>query len=204
MSRRALRRLASRSTQASLIMQDEPSGPATDAAARGTLTHPDRTSRHAMREAGVHYLNLSRGQLCAGHVPNPHFLRLQSTWCEQKRWADILWTLGPDFYINLARGPVTVHDVSERPRTTRACWQGLVWVRFACERLWEGPEHPAIGRNGQDMTPYFTGELGRLDDRVRTFVRYFRSHYQGRPLSLDVCSGLSTQTADDLALLAQH
>ncbi|GAA1624029.1 hypothetical protein GCM10009733_020840 [Nonomuraea maheshkhaliensis] len=138
---------------------------------------------------GVHYLNLTRGLLCAPHVPNPRYLRLQSTWCEQKRWADVLWTLGPDFYQHLASGPVTVHDVSERPRTTRACWQGLAWVRFACERLWDASANPAIVRSGHDMTAYFARELTRLDDRVTKFVRYFGRSYEGRPLSITICPG---------------
>ncbi|MEU6719761.1 hypothetical protein ABZ897_50615 [Nonomuraea sp. NPDC046802] len=138
---------------------------------------------------GVHYLNLTRGLLCAPHVPDPRYLRLQSTWCEQKRWADVLWTLGPDFYQHLASGPVTVHDVSERPRTTRACWQGLAWVRFACERLWKAPSSPAIVRNGHDMTAYFAGELARLDQRVTKFVRYFSSFHHGQPLNIRSCAG---------------
>ncbi|GGS85030.1 hypothetical protein GCM10010156_49550 [Planobispora rosea] len=137
----------------------------------------------------VHYLNLTRGLLCASHVPRPHYLRLQSTWCEQKRWGDILWTLGPDFYQHLATRPVTVHDVSERPRTTRACWQGLTWVRFACERLWNAPPGPAIGRSGHGMTDYFSRELAGLDHRVKKHVRYFRRFHTGQPLRISICSG---------------
>ncbi|MEV0237831.1 hypothetical protein [Nonomuraea sp. NPDC050786] len=141
---------------------------------------------------GVHYLNLTRGLLCSHHVDQPRYLRLQSTWCEQKRWADILWTIGPDFYQHLAAGPVTVHDVSERPRATRACWQGLAWVRYACERLWSAPTTPAIVRNGHDMTAYFDRQLDNLDDRVKKHVRYFWQFHRGQALRVSVCTGLES------------
>ncbi|GAA3832383.1 hypothetical protein GCM10022226_62010 [Sphaerisporangium flaviroseum] len=144
----------------------------------------------------IHYLNLSRGLLCAPHVEQPRFLRLQSTWCEQKRWADVLWTLSPDFYYTLAIGQaLTVHDVSERPRVTRACWQGLAWVRFACARLWGTDRGPAPGRSGMDMSPYFTRELNALDRRVCRYVTYFGQFHAGRPLDIQLCHGVALRRA---------
>jgi hypothetical protein len=141
----------------------------------------------------IHYLNLTRGALCADHVEQPRYLRLQSTWCEQKRWADVLWTLSTDFYVALASGQhLTVHDVSERSRQTRASWQGLSWVQFTCQRLWGGAPAPVLNRGGMDMSPYFTHELARLDRRVRRHVGYFRQFYTGQPLHIQLCPGRET------------
>lgn len=135
----------------------------------------------------VDFINLTRGLMCC-EVENPHYLRIQSTWCEQKRWEDVLATVGPDFLYHLAVGePIRVHDVSERMRMTRACWQGLTWIRFACERLWGAVETPAIARGGVNATRYFEEELVKISPRVKKQVEYFGGFYRGKPLDYDIC-----------------
>lgn len=133
----------------------------------------------------IHYVNLTRGLECP-HLDTlptpPRMLRIQSTWCEQKRWADILWTVGPDLYYHLAVGEVvTVHDLSEKPRQTRATWQGLSWIRAACQLAWDGRvQLPECSRGGMDLTGYWYQRWRALPERVHTHVEYF-GRYRNQP-----------------------
>lgn len=120
-----------------------------------------------------HFVNLTNGLQCC-QPASPSFLRIQSTWCEQKLWADVLWTVGPDFLYALAtEDALMIHDVSERGRVTRALWQGVPWIRYACERAWGIEPYPAIGRNGQDMSHHFRRVYAELPERVRKHATYF-------------------------------
>lgn len=139
------------------------------------------------------FVNLTNGLHCcpwlAEQQPQPHYLRIQSTWCEQKLWTEVLDSVGPDFLMHLAVGAhIVVHDFSEKQRITQACWQGLVWVRFACERIWGCPERPAIMRNGHNATDYFAGQMVDLPPRTRQQVRYFRQWTDPlEPLTYELC-----------------
>lgn len=128
----------------------------------------------------VHYRNLTNG-LCCGHNPlDGRYVRLQSTWCEQKRWADVLTHLSPDLLIHVAFGEdVVVHDRSEKRRLTRACWQGLSWVRFACRRGWDLEPAVEVSRGGQDMGAYWAVVWDGLDRPAKAWVRYFRRFATG-------------------------
>lgn len=146
--------------------------------------------------AEVDFLNLSNGLACC-RPENPHFLRIQSTWCEQKLWRDVLATVGPDFLYHLAASQtVRVHDVSEKPRTTRACWQGLPWVRYACERIWGLDAAPIIVRNGMDATRHFLEPFATLDARLVKQIAYFGKYVTGdRAADVLVCDwAVTTRT----------
>lgn len=149
--------------------------------------------------SAVHFLNLTRGLECRRHVVEPRFLRIQSTWCEQKRWADVLAAATPDLLYRWAVGDeVTVHDVSERDRVTRACWQGLVWLRFCAEMTWSDQDPTVVttprGRGGAVVSGYFVEQYGNLPVRLVHGVRYFGQFWTGRPLAFRVCDGQRTHT----------
>lgn len=81
------------------------------------------------------YANLTNGLACAPQ--SALITRLPSTWCEQKLWDQVTTGVGPQMLRDLANGTqVVVHDQSERQRLTRAQWQGLSWLRYACSRAW--------------------------------------------------------------------
>lgn len=142
-----------------------------------------------------HYLNLTRGLLCQHHALGAKLLRLQSTWCEQKRWADILITTPPDFLMDLAQGQdILVHDVSEKPRITRACWQGLEWIRSVCAAEWGLPRPAITGRGGRSLELYFAHEYAHLPARERQMVRYFRQFCHEPNLNIRVCDGQTMTT----------
>lgn len=158
----------------------------------------------------IHYLNLSNGLACESGTAEPRYLRIQSTWCEAKRWEDVLWTVSPDFYFNVAEGAeVCVHDVSERSRMTRALWQGLPWIRYACERAWDVPDKHLYrvtvrkggmpdSKGSSDATIYFQIVYSLMSERARNYLRYFRKYYTPGPLSnIYVCSGPGEGVDDD-------
>jgi hypothetical protein len=132
----------------------------------------------------IHFINLSNGLACADRPEGDvHFLRLQSTWCEQKRWADVLATIGPDFLFHLATNDVLIiHDRSERPRLTRALWQGVPWVRYACQRAWGLPVERALVRGGVDVSTYFEKQYVAIAPRLVRQIAYF-GKYVGEGLA---------------------
>lgn len=130
----------------------------------------------------IHYTNLSRGILCPhqdwldGEGYPKKWVRIQSTQCEQKLWADVLKTLGPQFYMDVASGErVMVHDHSERDRESRAMWQGLSWIRFALNREWFGKETHSVVRNGCNVTPYWKRAFNNLSRPDRAQLKYYGS-----------------------------
>jgi hypothetical protein len=87
--------------------------------------------------ATVHYANLTRGVACA--PKNAKLCRIQSTQCEAKAWDRVLMSVPDELIAGVALGQFTVvHDFSERPRETRAMWQGLTLVRIMMELRWWG------------------------------------------------------------------
>lgn len=120
----------------------------------------------------VHYANLTNGLLCA---PSPVGLtRIPSTWCEQGLWDRIAYGAGPDLLTVAAKGyTVIVHDQSEKQRQTRAQWQGLSWLRYACSVAWGLPEPTELSRNGMDVAAYWREVWGGLDRADRAWIEYF-------------------------------
>jgi hypothetical protein len=146
------------------------------------------------------YANLSNGILCA---PSPwNATRIQSTWCEQKRWEDILWTIPVSLYVEAANGiPIIVHDQSERSRLTRAQWQGLSMLRHVLRRAWGLPIHPEFSRGGHNVTAYWDYVYDHvLSDRVKRYLRYFNGG--AAPLSIKPCGCQRVAAAAELAELA--
>ena len=116
-------------------------------------------------------------------------IRLQSTACEQHRWDAILKELGADLFYNLAIGEsCIIHDKSERERETRACWQGLSWVRYACHRTWRVSEPPMeFSRGGMPLNPYWEEQYKLLSRGTRHLVRYFKKFDKGGMLDMYSC-----------------
>lgn len=140
----------------------------------------------------VHFLNLSRGLLCAPATRGTiHYSRIQSTSCEQKRWGDVIIGAGADLLMHMALGhDIIVHDHSERPRETRAMWQGLAFVRRACETIWGLELTPIPGRGGLAMQQYFDHELHHLDPHARKLVKHYRKHLATEVIRVQSCWGL--------------
>lgn len=136
----------------------------------------------------VDFVNLSARGPHSLPVPGGHVCRIQSTQCERKQWESVLYGAGPDLLYQLARGAyVVVHDTSERPRLTRAVWQGLPFIRRSCELLWGLALSPIEGRGGRMMEQYFDTVLRDLSGPVRNYVRHYGQYLCTSRLSLQGC-----------------
>lgn len=122
--------------------------------------------------AEVHYANLTNGLLCA--PDEVRYTRIPSAWCEQKQWGKVLYGAGADLLTVAAVGrPVIVHDQSERQRFTRAQWQGLSWLRYACSMAFGLGEVKEVTRGGANVTSYWRGVWLGLDRADRNWLEYF-------------------------------
>lgn len=139
--------------------------------------------------AYVHFRNLSRGFLCGCSPSSAHIVRIQSTACEQKRWGAILHEVGGDFLYNLAIGNTcVVHDRSERDRETRACWQGLSWIRYATHRAWrDTAPPPEFSRGGMVITPYWEEQFWGLPRSTRNLLKFYKQFDKGTLIDLYSC-----------------
>lgn len=128
-----------------------------------------------------HFRNLSRGLSCPCPTPKFHIIRIQSTHCEQKHWDRILHDVGAELLFTIASGQVAiVHDMSEHPHESRACWQGLSWIRYACFRTWNGNLNmPQVekSRGGFVLNPYWEEQWLKLPRSTVSWVDYFRKYY---------------------------
>jgi hypothetical protein len=142
----------------------------------------------------IEVVNLTRGVFCphldrkhpAYPIGNYRYSRIQSTQCEMKQWDAVVLSLGADLWMHLALGHrLVVHDYSEKPykhddgmkRETRACWQGLQFIRYVAERMWMMPLTSAYGRNRQQlMNPQFSYFFDDLKGTTKNYVRYWRNH----------------------------
>lgn len=134
-----------------------------------------------------HFRNLTNGILCAPQDSRGN-VRIGSTTCEQKQWDSVLRQAGVDMLALLAQGhSVVLHDQSERPRQTRAQWQGLSWIRYACARAWSIPAAEEFSRNGANVTVYWGEQYASLSKADLNYLRYFRplvmKHPDPRPLN---------------------
>lgn len=127
-----------------------------------------------------HFINLSRGLLCPCRKPKAHIIRLQSTRCEQKQWGQLIHDAGPELLFAVASGHVAiVHDVDEQLRETRACWQGLSWLRYACHKAWnEGSPPQEKVKHGLILDKYWQQEWDKLPRGTRHWLKYFKQFHK--------------------------
>jgi len=128
-----------------------------------------------MKKSSI-FINLSTGIEFLPAIPpdkNIHFIRIQSTWCEQKRWNDIIADLDYTFLMHLALGyKCIVYDCSRR-KMSRALWQGIPWIKYVLDRMWFGRNSKAKVKNW-DVTNYFDNQFQTLTERTKTKVKYFK------------------------------
>lgn len=120
------------------------------------------------------YINLTNGLERLGEVPEPFgFIRIQSTWCEQKEWGRILDNLDNDFLFRLAVGyRIFIIDGSPKKKAPRAIYQGIPWIRYATNMLWFGySENPTV--KGHDVGVYFFECFKDLPESTKKRVKYF-------------------------------
>lgn len=125
--------------------------------------------------ATVHYANLTRGVACA--PKNSRLCRIQSTQCEAKTWDRVLLSVPDELIATVAMGQfVVVHDYSEKPRETRAMWQGLTLARIMMELRWFGELRSRyhLKRGGESNLQYLKNVVSHQESHVKRKYDYFR------------------------------
>jgi len=123
-----------------------------------------------------HWINLTNGLEALPKIPEDQlqqvrFMRIQSTWCEQKQWARVLDSVPDEFLLLVARAHCCrVYDAGAHKTTPRAVWQGLEWVKYCLDRRWHHREYRPQGRAcssikyfDQQYRALARGPLKRLD-----------------------------------------
>ena len=144
----------------------------------------------------IRYINLTNG---VDVIPlldeDYHFIRIQSTACEQKLWGKILDELDYDLLMNLALGNLClIYDYSARKETSRALYQGLPWIEFVLNKVWFDRDTKPMVRN-TDVKAYFETEYSLIkESHTVERLKYFRKFLGTDHIRL---SYISSQTSHD-------
>jgi hypothetical protein len=102
------------------------------------------------------------------------FIRIQSTYGEQQLWEKMLLDLDNNFLMKLAIGrKCCVIDFTSRKlknNTSRACWQGLSWIKYCLNKAWFNNEIQLP--NG--MHTYFSEQYKLLNRCTKKKLKYYR------------------------------
>jgi len=126
-----------------------------------------------------HFINLTNG---IEYIPKLEskdygFVRIQSTHCEQKQWSRLIEEVDYSLLINLAIGnECFVYDYGARKEVSRAIWQGLTFIRTACNYWFYQIDYSRIvvirGNSEKDCTDYFYREIKSLSEIAKKKLRY--------------------------------
>jgi hypothetical protein len=125
------------------------------------------------------FINLTNGIQAIEdyNLKNLHFIRIQSTWCEQKEWERIILTISDDFLMYAALNvPCVVYDYGANKNIPRAIWQGLEWIKFVLTRVWYNTDYHIKSRGSKSMENYFNVELKRLSAIAYNRIAYYRKY----------------------------
>lgn len=144
----------------------------------------------------VNFINLTNGIEAIPFLPPDfHYIRIQSTMCEQQLWDQILMGLDNDFLMNVALGnECVVYDFGHKKPISRAVFQGIEFIRYALHRRWLGiPCSVSIRRNeaqpcGKDCTEWFEQCYQRLNRKTRHRLDFFLPYFRGRIHIDSICS----------------
>lgn len=132
------------------------------------------------------YLNLTNGieALELEGFWDAHFIRIQSTACEQKRWDFILQELDYNFLMDIALGyNVYVVDYGAGKNVPRALYQGLRFIKYALSRRWLNKIVDAKVK-GYDCSNYFDECYRALDKRTLKKLDYFKKFLRTESVNL--------------------
>lgn len=124
----------------------------------------------------MNFINLTNGIVAIKehNLKEYSFIRIQSTWCEQKRWEDIIFTLSDDFLMNVALGKeCVVYDYGSNKEKPRAIWQGLEWIKYVLNKRFRKGLYCPVGR-AESMTTYFYNCYENLNKRTLNRLDYYR------------------------------
>ena len=132
------------------------------------------------------FLNLTNGiEYLEQNKKIDGFVRIQSTWCEQKKWNDILLDLDYTLLINLCKGNVCyIIDYSNKKESTRALYQGVEWIKFILYKIWlKEKYYPIVKKN--NCTDYFESEYEKIKNGTGIKkIKYFNKFVDCKNINL--------------------
>jgi hypothetical protein len=153
-----------------------------------------------MGMAIYHWINLTNGlqAIKEYNLTDYRVMRLQSTWCEQKHWGRILWSIPDEFLFQLALGHTCiVYDYGVRKEIPRAIWQGLEWVRYVLTRRWNNYIIIPQGRS-RKMELYFARQYKLLSKNIKNRLDYYSKHATIFPDIQSITGSIEVENQDHL------
>lgn len=142
-----------------------------------------------MEPPKAHFFNLTNGIEWMDEIDGEkHFIRIQSTACEQKRWRFIIEDLDYTFLMRAAAGySCIVYDASAKKNTSRAIYQGLEWIKYALSMAWTyTPTLPIV--RGHNCSDYFAEAWREMTPDATRKLRYVKRFYAGKGIHIEgVC-----------------
>jgi hypothetical protein len=144
----------------------------------------------------VDFLNFTNGLERIHEIENPHFIRIQSTACEQKRWKFILEELDYDFLFHVAKGDeVYIHDLSARKPYARALYQGIPFINYSLHYYWEDIFLDKCFVKSNNVAKYFKEVVSKIP--IPTNIKYIKRFYKG-PIQIIPVGGRTLNDGNDL------
>lgn len=151
------------------------------------------------------YINLTNGIEAIPKIKGKHnFIRIQSTWCEQKAFSKIIQDLDYDFLMNLALGhKCIVYDFGARKLIPRAVYQGLEFVKYVLNRRWLNKEyitnvnHSKNKEKINNCNDYFAKCYEQLDDRAKKKLDYFLPYINTDVIDLECVTDCTEHDGDN-------
>lgn len=145
--------------------------------------------------AGLEYLTFENYLLWLGR--KPQFIRIQSTQFERKLLEKALQDLDNNFLMKLAIGKTcVVLDCTSRKlkgNVSRACWQGLEWIRYCLERIWFKRKIKC----DMGMHVHFEREFNKLSKFTLKKLKYYRKFLKCDEVSLEYLCEPTIHDGDD-------
>ena len=102
------------------------------------------------------YINLTNGIEDIPFLSSFYsFIRIQSTWCEQKEWDKILQDLDYGFLMDLAIGNKCIVIDRSKRGTSRAIFQGLEFIKYALNKVWFNEDAVELWVRNCNVIKYF-------------------------------------------------
>jgi len=143
----------------------------------------------------IFYLNLTNGLEYVDRFPGAHYVRIQSTHVERKRYDLILEHLDADLLFRLAVGhSCVIVDGSPGHRASKTCRLAVPIIRYVLMRLWYTD---SIGVSGVDPA-YLDGVYCKLmranNYSLKSKLKYYRRYTKCGDVRI---RGLCFPTAND-------
>ena len=135
-----------------------------------------------------YYLNLTNGIEALNHykLDNYSFIRIQSTYCEQKLWDNLLQDLDYNFLMDLALGnKVIIYDYSPYKNIPRAMYQGVPFIEYVLYRRWLDIHIESYVKK-LNCTSYFDEIYNNLNNKTKKKLDYFKKFINCNRLNIEV------------------